>query len=295
MNHAMAFLEYRPITPLHHYTSTEAFEGIIKSGNLWFNDLRASNDPREIIFPTEELMSAIKKFDVESIPPEEREIKMQISLNLFQQLKTLKVFSVSLTPNSDDRVFWQEYGNQGSGLSIAFRPRSLIDMPVRIQKVNYIDENENDVFEKVYKLQLEKIAGYDVESFPLTNEIDIVVELISEIYSTKHSSWSDEREVRLTFAFGPFDPKDEPIEIAQLPNGESILNKPPLERDTGNKILQYREFQYGKFNNGKYNKSGAISDVIVGCNCRLSIAEVDEILVENGFTNFSVAKSKCVF
>lgn len=56
----MGFVEYRPTKTLFKYCSLEGFFGILRSRRLWFTDLQAANDPREIRLGYEHFASALR-------------------------------------------------------------------------------------------------------------------------------------------------------------------------------------------------------------------------------------------
>ena len=57
---SMAFLEYRPTRTLYQYCSPILFRGITGSKRLWFSDLNAANDPREIRLGHKKFIAAIR-------------------------------------------------------------------------------------------------------------------------------------------------------------------------------------------------------------------------------------------
>ena len=170
----MAYLQYHPMNSLFHYTSVEAFSNIMRSGEFWFSDLKESNDPREFDMPKRRVMDAIRRFDRLQIPPEIRHQTMFLTLPLIHVLSTQNVYSFSLTPNRDSLSEWKEYGANGSGVAFSIRPRAIRDMYVRVQKVEYVSDNDEQTFDNLVETQFEKLRYASEEGLSVEDKVALV-------------------------------------------------------------------------------------------------------------------------
>lgn len=289
----MAYLEYIPNDPLFHYTSMDGFKNIMETGKFWFSDLSASNDPREKNLAKKKIYEAIFHFDRMQLPPEARTNVMLLTSSLARVIGVQSVFSLCLTKNRDDISQWKEYADQGKGISFSVRARALRDMFVRIQQVKYVDELETGLFDNIVEAQYEQLR-YLNEGLPFEVEIDIVTNLLSAIYSIKHSTWKDEREIRLTFASTVREERSK-YPLAEYPDGTDIPYSLPLTRGSKDNQVPFYELPFGRYDSGSYDKTGAIGEIIVGPNCKAGIDEIKEFMKKKGFKNLNVSDSLCMF
>lgn len=292
----MAYLEYTPSTPLFHYTSYEGFKGIIDSGAFWLSDLTCcSNDPREQSMAKEKIIKAISRFDQLQLPKQVREQTQVLTDQLLRQLDIQQIFSLCLTPNRDSLTEWKEYAAQGRGISFSIRPRALRDMYVRVQKVKYVDEYEQVLFDNIIEAQYEQLRYASPDGPSFEQQVNIVSNLLSSTHSIKHKSWESEREIRLTFASSVRTKENISVPLSAFPDDSEVSYRTPLKRNVSNVMIDYYSIPFGRYQKGKYDITGAVDEVIIGPNCNVSIAEVGEFITKQGLFNAEVLKSACSF
>jgi hypothetical protein len=292
----MAFLEYKPTTTLFQYCSPDAFLGILRSKQLWLSDLASANDPREIRLGYEHFIEAVKSVRQN----EYRGVRGQFLSKLADQLATYhknsRAFCCCFSMAVDELPMWAAYGANYGGLAIGFRPTAVLDMPGRIQKVVYVNENTCEDFRR---LVFDIAGAFDGTHDPddLDYWIAAIVGAHSAATALKHETWQYEREVRMIHMrriAAPEKDEDPMFSITDLlPDGKPIIWASPLERSSGTKSIKYLQFPFGRFRKGRFDPSRAIERVIVGPNCPLSPADVTEAMKEHGFEGFNVEKSIC--
>src|SRR5690606_24128154 len=137
----MAYLEFLPTKPLYHYTSKDGFMGIIKSRNLWASDLSSSNDPRDVNLGIDTVKQILREIGNKEYPNTPLNVISNLSRKLAGYFAEARCYMACFTPHNDDINMWREYGNDGEGYSIGFRPRAVTDMHGRIYSVRYIDDS----------------------------------------------------------------------------------------------------------------------------------------------------------
>ena len=292
----MAFLEYRPDRTLFQYCTPESFLGIVESKNLWFSDLASANDPREIRLGYEHFVDVVNWVRNNKYPGERGEFLSKLADELTIYHAHSQAFCCCFSLAVDELPMWAAYGANYGGLAIGFRPTAVIDMPSRIQKVIYVNENTEEDFRK---LILEIAAAFNVnqDSNDFNYRISATVGAHAAMTALKHATWNYEREVRMVHmqSNSPPDKDGDPIfSITDLlPDGRPLTWTKPLERASSGKIVNYLQYPFGRFRDGAFDPSRSIEKVIVGPSCPLSISDVTEAMRTNGFDSFEVAKSIC--
>lgn len=114
---------------LWHYTSLEAFHGIVSNNRMWATDVRYLNDRDELLHArsiADELIEAAPELDDEGYP-----IKEWLSLaRRLAETKGLQIFVICFTELEDDLSQWRAYSHASSGVSAAFDLRSVRPDPV---------------------------------------------------------------------------------------------------------------------------------------------------------------------
>jgi hypothetical protein len=179
------------------------------------------------------------------------------------------------------------------GVALGFRPTALADMPVRVQKVRYIPDNDDAGF---VRLIIELAADLDFTK-GIIEQIGVISGAFAAITAVKHETWSYEREIRLTHAQGkePLPSEESPVfrMTALLPDDSPINWSEPLVRKTNGRQVGYLSFPYGRYSDKKFDARGAIETVILGPKCEASEADVECLLTAEGFRDFSVSRSRC--
>ena len=292
----MAFLEYKPRSTLFQYSSPDAFFGILRSKHLWFSDLASANDPREIRLGYEHFIEAVNSARQNEYRGDRGRFLSRLADELATYHKNAQAFCCCFSLAVDELPMWAAYGANYGGVAIGFRPTAVLDMPGRVQKVVYVNENTHEDFRR---LVLDIAAAFDATHDPddLDYWIAATVGAHSAMTALKHETWRYEREVRVIHMrrIQPPNKDEDPIfSITDLlPDGQPLTWTPPLERTSGTKTVKYLQFPFGRFREGAFDPSRAIERVIVGPNCPLSLSDVTEAMKEYGFEGFDVGKSVC--
>jgi hypothetical protein len=290
----MAYLQYRPTKTLFQYTSADGMFGILRSKSLWFSDLRAANDPREIHLGFDKVIKVLR-----SIAERERGAKGALLLHLIERLtgyfQNQQVFCTCFSQATDELPMWAAYGHTYSGVAIGFRPSAILGIPARVYLVKYLERSgENDEVNKLAADIAAKVDRYrasnDIRHFILPS-----VEAIASIIGLKHQTWAYEKEVRMVYIQKRERPTDAEVEFtASLgPKAHLVRWREPHERVVGTRSVKYLVFPFGRFRDGTFDSSRAIKEIIVGPSCPLSVAEVEGELKAQGYRDCIVRKSDC--
>lgn len=241
------------------------------------------------------MIAAFWRYDRSNLPPEPRQLLFSVLKDLAQVLESQSVYSLCLTPERDNLVMWREYANSEDPISFSIRPRALRDMPVRIQKVEYIETGDTTLFDSVAEVQLDKLRFQRVETFDEGVRVEIVTAMLAAIYSAKHSTWAHEHEVRLTFAASRRSGTNYSYPLAVHPDDTEYPYSEPLVRGEGNAGIKYYEIPFGIYNDGKFDCSGAVAEIFIGPNCNVSANEISEFMNDCGMTNYKIVESECEY
>ena len=131
-----------------HYTSINSLYSIISNQELWFSNLKNSNDPNEICLTCEQYSEYIDNLGIDPYHG--------TPLILSKNKVMGSPYGISLTTSEDNLTQWERYGDSLKGVSIVFD----IDF---IQ--NYLNENYhfNFYFDKM------KYTEYDKKSLIMKN------------------------------------------------------------------------------------------------------------------------------
>ncbi len=288
----MAYLEYRPQSPLYHYSTPGGFVGILSSKQLWLSDLRSTNDPREIQFGFEKFLRAMDEIRNQEADPSRKRVYSIMEERLTRYWQNTTGYCCCFSLVRDELPMWREYGDSLGGLAIGFRPTAINGIPGRVQKATYLETSSPGAFKSV----IEGIVGEVIRKRlgPL-DQVALGSEIAAAIIATKHSSWAYEQEVRIVHmqtgrdARGVWD-----MPTAQLPDGRLVNWTEPLTRRGKRGEIKYKAFSYGRYRDGAYNPSRAIREVILGPHFERSEDYVTHLMHEHGFADFSVTRSECL-
>src|SRR5580658_1758631 len=141
----MAYPEYLPRWTLFHYTSTDGLSAIAKSRCLRLSDLASTNDPREIHLGREKVFVALRSVLDDEYKAGNAANLLHLIIRLIGYFDGVQIFCCCLSIAGDVLPMWNAYGANYGGVSIGFRPRAIMDMTGRIQKVKYLNaENDGD-------------------------------------------------------------------------------------------------------------------------------------------------------
>ena len=104
-------------TILYHYTSLEAFQGIISVGRIRATHYRHLwGDPQELRFGVDKLLAAVKQHNVDDSQRDYRDYLVWF-VEQFKR-EELEVYVLSLTEEEDSQYHWREYAP--CGVAIGF-------------------------------------------------------------------------------------------------------------------------------------------------------------------------------
>lgn len=291
----MAYLEYIPVRPLFHYTNEVGLHGILESRELWLSNLEASNDPRDIHLGIETVAKIAGELKERELSKEEGRILNTLLEGVRRHYKTSRMYTSCFTPDGDNINMWREYGGNGTGFSIGFRPRAITDMHGRIYKVRYIDEKSyDDIYNTISEI-IKPIEYYGDTIFnDYEKELDLSTSLITLVNSLKHVSWSYESEVRLTLS-SPLEKPNPPIPLSLSGDDREYFWKPHKTRAHNGTEIHYHSLAFGKYRTGSNDHREAIQKIVIGPKSQLAKRDVTEILLDNGYANFEIASSECLF
>jgi len=290
----MAYPEYLPRQTLYHYTSTDGLSAIANSQCLRFSDLASANDPREIHLGREKVFVALRSVLDDEYKAGKGANLLHLITRLIAYFDGVQIFCCCLSMAGDALPMWNAYGANYGGVSIGFRPRAIMDMTGRIQRVKYLNAaNESDF----RSLALDIAAQIQTIHSPSewAKWINAGTSSICAATALKHNTWSHEDEVRLIYVQRRERPQDESarIPISQTPDGEPVGWRQPSERLVGSETVKYFDFPFGRFEKGSYDPTRSIECVVIGPKCTLGVKEVHELLKAHGFDNFTVRPSNC--
>jgi hypothetical protein len=290
-----AFLEYRPSQTLFKYCSAEGFFGIVKAKRLWFSDLSSTNDPRELRLGYEHFTEALESVRRNECGGERGSFLVTLAQHLASYHERQQAFCCCFSAAGDELPMWGAYGANYGGVAMGFRPTAVFDIPARVQKVRYINENTPDDFRR---LVLEIAAQFDATRKPddFNYWIPATAAAWAAMTALKHTTWGYEQEVRMVHmqTIRPPDNFDDIFSVTSfLPSGRPVRWTKPLERLSEAKNISYLEFPFGRFRDGAFYPEGAIEKVIIGPRCSLSHEDVTVAMQEHGFENFKVTRSIC--
>ncbi len=291
----MAFLQYQPRNTLFHYCRPDGFDGITESSSIWLSDLRFANDPKEL-----QLAEVIETLMQELVCEPKTSVEVRSAcealgprLRRFRNRGGINSFSLSL--EADQLPMWQEYTDRGRGFCIGFRATTFNHMPLRIQKVEYVQEDYFGCLHDRVRALVHPLVGHEYDQIKQSLAAS---EILSLATSVKDHTWQHEKEVRLVFASmarpSDFEPGQR-FQIAEFADGTPVYPEDPLYRGRDSEKVPYHVKPFGRLREGVWDASSAIETVIVGSNNVRAIDEVKDNLLGRGYKNFEVVQSKCVF
>src|ERR1700683_3770487 len=145
----MAYPEYLPRQTLYHYTSIDGLSAILESKCLRLSDLASANDPREIHLGREKVFVALRSVLDDEYKAGKGANLLHLIRRLIAYFHGVQIFCCCFSMAADFLPMWNAYGGNYGGVSIGFRPRAIMDMTGRIQKVKYLDAANDGDFRKL--------------------------------------------------------------------------------------------------------------------------------------------------
>jgi hypothetical protein len=245
---------------IYHYTSLEGLIGIVQEDCLWLTDYSYLNDPKELVYGSDLIETAIKEMIPHASCDESKDILESWQENIsdwieLRESSPIRVCLASFSSLGDDLSQWRSYGM----ISIGFCPQKLKYHANGAILNEVIYDRPKQL--KLAKLYLHHILSSCLEGLKHSNEpgvlssmykdIEILVELMAFV---KHSSYTSEREVRLIYA--------ENINMASFfPDGK----KSKKFRVSGERIIPYmHSTELASSDLEKARLKSAIKEVVIG-------------------------------
>jgi Protein of unknown function (DUF2971) len=239
----MAYPEYLPRQTLYHYTSLDGLSAIADSKCLRFSDLASANDPREVHLGREKVFVALRSVLDDECKAGKGANLLHLITRLMGYFDGVQIFCCCLSMAGDALPMWNAYGANYGGMSIGFRPRSIMDMMGRIQKVKYLDAANEGDFRSLARdiaAQLQMIRSPS----ELEKWIGAGISAICAATALKHNTWSYEDEVRLVYVQRRERPQGETagIPVSQSADGGLVGWRQPSERLSGGETVKHFDF-----------------------------------------------------
>lgn len=119
---------------LYHYTDAAGFAGIVQNRKLWATDIRFLNDPLELRYAYEALLTALEAAKTDK--PEYSEAYdaalQAISMTNALDPETIedRLFSTSFSADGDDFGQWRAYADDARGMALGFNKESIRSLEV---------------------------------------------------------------------------------------------------------------------------------------------------------------------
>lgn len=226
---------------LYHYTNDDGLYGILKSGEFWFTETSALNDPSEEIYLRDSLIEALRTTPLPN--PRTAQLINEIQSNYSNFLSTeFKSYALCFSLHQNDLTQWRSYADDGHGYALRFKKRELL----KAFYINKFEPNKSfSSFSMIYdparlscainqvssalKATLDKIDALHESDQKKDSYVDVLA-LNSAIFISiigtyfKHPCYDSEREVRFR------------IELTER----------DLERKKGNKFVEYTKLNWRK-------------------------------------------------
>jgi hypothetical protein len=238
---------------LYHYTTTNSFASIIKTGKLWFSDLESTNDPRELHFGYDLIAKTISEYSRKHCTFEQQQIVSTWLLSVGEASGRAHKFCLCFSLSKDSLPMWKEYGDL-SGLCIGFRPVATTIFPGRAQRVVYIGDAGLEGLES----WVQAIADLMIEAGQYSHQakdIVLMVRIMTFMTAIKHMSWRHEMEIRIVHSRTKLPPAsgEKPLfsTVGFNRDGSLMRWSAPQPRKAGGEDKFYVEFPFGRRKRGK--------------------------------------------
>lgn len=189
---------------IYHFTKFESLLSILRSGRLYFSNLKNVNDPSEGLYSTRVIANCLKENEKNNNDISTLVLFYQ---NTIDHNQDLNLFSISFTGCVNNLHMWKEYGDYGKGVAIEFDKEkftNLIDC--------YTNKNKNDadflqIKEVIYnkKTVSELIKGFFQNKELNSNNVKLVSNIICLYPLTKHNRYKIEKEYRICFVCSDYE------------------------------------------------------------------------------------------
>ena len=177
---------------VYHFTKFDSLLKILKSGKIFFGNLKYANDPSEGLYPATVIENCLR--DICESESEFRNIVAFFNINTISN-ENLNVYSISLTSVLSNIHMWMEYGDYARGVAIAFDVEKLLELLNKETKeylafkpVQYDKQAVKDLVEGIYRKNKQNNEFLEMEY------------AILALYPfLKDKSYRTEKELRIAF------------------------------------------------------------------------------------------------
>lgn len=107
---------------LYHYTTWDAFVGIMKNQEMWFGSTASMNDKNENV----QFLTEVKTALLSALQTTTEQEKCETFFNqVFERLNIEYPFAACLSVAKDDAAQWERYAANAKGVCIVFNTRNL--------------------------------------------------------------------------------------------------------------------------------------------------------------------------
>jgi hypothetical protein len=262
---------------IYHYCSINTFFEIIKNKKLWLNDSSYMNDKYEITWTDKIVYEAIDELEKEL--KNDKLVKLTNFRTEYKKFKSKKHYFISFSKDGDLLSQWRGYADNGRGVSIGFpdylgvSEKFHLCGQVNFQQITRTDEQLG--YEEIDYDGKNSTKKYILDAIKKRDNYELDVAILKESATMyKHSSFYEEKEVRITYT--PKELKDREIEKLSIKKF----------RYQNNMIIPYYEFDFT--NNGITPKL----EIRFGPKCQLIKHDVEDFLKYHGFESFEIKDSK---
>jgi hypothetical protein len=212
--------------PLYQYTDAAGLKGIIENQEIWFSSLFHLNDPCELRHGVECAVEELRQ--LRAVALQQGDDFIQTVCDQFERLVThdprsdLGFFVASFSRASDDLGQWRGYGDDGRGFAVGFAPRlfhvnetvdpTKPDSKVFVAPVTYGDRatriKQSPAIGTAFDIIIRTVQNPICQQVILqdNNQGDrfiaqlsthLLVPLMWNSVTAKHSAYANEKEVRL--------------------------------------------------------------------------------------------------
>lgn len=202
----------------YHYCSLDSFFNIVKTKKIRLYDLTLMNDPSEVFFRKVDFFQKLLK-DYELDPFEFKidynghsiGLKDYLAPSQFDYSLTaggnnnVLLLALCLSKDEDNLVQWRLYADEGFGVCLGFKEKSLNDYRTlhenfSFEKIEYVDNILLEI-ERKANIILNKIKNlYQNDKTELMNyRFNLMSEFYDDVYKYKVNSYNFEKEVRLIY------------------------------------------------------------------------------------------------
>lgn len=179
---------------LYHYTSIEAFNGIVNSRSIWASDCRYLNDKLELIHARESFLAYFEGEEKEALV---------LFFHSYEMRRASCISSFSKSPEVLSQ--WRGYADDGQGVSIAFSKNNLVRMGSVVECI--YDGHEEFIcslttkYKDQIKIIIDMYKNKEADDTFMTQvykeEIDFMESIYCDLLSIKNHVFSEEKEYRL--------------------------------------------------------------------------------------------------